>query len=57
MGQDDYTRTLPYVLIAFCIAAYAFHGPGDLLNLVIGGCLGVITPKMGGGNGSGSSTQ
>ena len=43
--KDDYVQTLPYVLIAFCIAAYAFHGSGELLNLVIGGCLGVITPR------------
>ena len=51
MNRDDYVQTLPYVLIAFCIAAYAFHGSGELLNLVIGGCLGVITPRPNGGNG------
>jgi hypothetical protein len=45
MKTDDYVQTLPYVLIAFCIAAYAFHGSGELLNLVIGGCLGVIAPR------------
>ena len=51
MNRDDYTYTLPYVLIAFCIAAYAFRGSGELLNLVIGGCLGVIAPRPSGGNG------
>jgi hypothetical protein len=45
MTKDDYVQTLPYLIISFCILAYALHAPEGLLNLVIGGCLGVITPK------------